>query len=264
MQARVLPAEHAIVLAAGRGSRLQPEEGHKLMVSIRGKRLIDYHLERFETWNVSDVTVVTGYRHDELEEALEGWETPEGMTLHTAVNPAFDASNGLSVLAGFRAAERRESIDASVPFWLTMSDHLFAPQLSQVVARRFPNDRVDAIEGLLAVDSKIETIFDLPDANKVRFDGEADRSTLSAIGKDLDDYDCIDAGLFWCDRGFVEALEEKREMRGDVSTSDAVRRLTSRGAFDCLDIGDCLWQDIDTPEAREHASELASDWMATT
>jgi choline kinase len=262
METSETPARHAIVLAAGRGSRLEPEEGHKLLVSIEGETLLDRHLERFADWNVTDVTIVTGYRHRELEASLEGWETPEGLTLHTAVNPAFDASNGLSVLAGVRGAERNEAVDEATPFWLTMSDHCFEPGLTEVVVESFPTEDRDELEGLLAIDTKIETIFDLPDANKVRRgDGEGGRRSLEAIGKELEDFDCIDAGLFWCDRGFVDALEGERKARGDATTSDAVRQLADREAFYFLDIGDTLWQDVDTPEARGHVSNLVEhDW----
>ncbi|MFW5966757.1 MAG: NTP transferase domain-containing protein [Persicimonas sp.] len=248
---------HAIILAAGFGSRLSPDEGHKILVEIAGKPLLDYHLEQFAALGVSDVTVVTGYRNEALEATLASHALPPGVTLHSAHNPDFETSNGISVLAGVDAAVAKLGGDAALPFWLTMSDHVFDPAL----AARLEGDfvpRLDdrSFEGMLVVDKKLDTIFDMPDANKIALsDGE-----LAAIGKELEAFDRVDAGLFWCAKGFVEALRAERRARGDCSTSDAVRRLAADGAFLFWDIGPHLWQDVDTPEARAHAEKLARDW----
>ena len=43
-------------------------------------------------------------------------------------------------------------------------------------------------------------------------------------------------------------------------TSDAVKRLEAAGRFAFPDILRFLWQDVDTPGAREHAEKLASAW----
>lgn len=255
---RLPTTEHAIILAAGRGSRLQPEEGYKLLVEIDGQSMLDRHLANFERLGVSEVTVVTGYRHEPLDEKIRGWETPGDIDLHVAVNPAFDGGNGISVLAGVDQARRDDGLEAAEPFWLTMSDHLFESAIFERLAERLqPADPGEAdLEGMLVVDSKIETIYDLDDANLVRTSGAGD---LEDIGKDLVEFDVVDAGLFWCSDAFSEALDETRRERGDCSTSDAVRRLADAGTFGLFDLGDGHWQDVDTPGAREHAEQLVGD-----
>ncbi len=247
---------HAIVLAAGRGSRLQPDEDYKLLVEIDGVPMLDRHLAHFERLGVRHVTVVTGYRHRPLGETVATWETDTDIELHVAVNPAFDAGNGLSVLAGIDHARSNEAIEGADPFWLTMSDHLFEATLFERLSDRIDEpERPDeaGLEGMLVVDSKIETIYDLADANKVRTTG---RGELEAIGKELVEFDVVDAGLFWCGGAFVDALEAERESRGDCSTSDAVRRLAEAGSFGLFDLGEARWQDVDTPGAREYAEKL--------
>lgn len=240
---------HAIILAAGFGSRLQPEEGHKILTRVDDRPLLDYHLENFARLGVDDVTVVTGYESDALMAQLAEWSVPHQIELHAAYNPDFESGNGQSVLAGVDAA--RDALgDAATPFWLTMSDHYFEPALFDRLARDWTAGEGTAV--MLAVDHKLETIFDMPDANKLRVDdGE-----LEAIGKELEDFDRIDVGLFWCDAAFVDALESERAERGDCSTSDAMRRLAARGQAEFWDIGACLWQDVDTPEAHAHAESL--------
>ncbi len=140
---------------------------------------------------------------------------------------------------------------AQTPFWLTMADHVFDPSL--FVALRPPQ----GVEGALYVDHKLETIYDMPDATKVRLGEEGE---LEDIGKELEDFNVVDVGLFWCGPGFVRALEDERDARGDCSTSDAVRRLSAQRAFAFPDIGPATWQDVDTPGARAHAETLYAGW----
>ncbi|MFB6263076.1 MAG: NTP transferase domain-containing protein [Bradymonadaceae bacterium] len=256
-----LDMTHAIVLAAGRGSRLDPEEGHKLVVEIGGRTLLSRHLDNFRRLGVRDVTVVVGYRHPPLERAIEEHPVPDGMSVFTAVNPAFDGSNGLSVLAGVRGARRTSGVDRAVPFWLTMGDHVFEPGLFERLAGDLPGAFPDRAGAVLAVDRKIDTIFDLDDANGLAFDGDR----IDRIGKELEgeEMDAVDVGLFGIGEPFVEALEEQRRRTGDCDTSDAVRALDGKGRFATWDVGPHTWQDVDTPQARAHADELARSWEAS-
>lgn len=255
---------HAIILAAGFGSRLQAEEGHKLLVEIGGRTMLSRHLENFHRLGVSRVTVVTGYENKVLAGAISEAEARESITVRCAHNPDFKTSNGISVLAGVDAA-RADMGDHAVPFWLTMSDHLFDPDLFFKLRETFSpaySAGVDNVEGMLVVDQKLDTIFDMPDANKLAFDRDDKTSDarLRAIGKDVPDFELVDAGLFWCGQGFVEGLRAEKRERGDCCTSDAVRRLDARGTFCFWDLDEHLWQDVDTPEARAHAELIAQDW----
>lgn len=254
----ITSTDHGIILAAGRGSRLDPDEDYKLLVEIDGVPLLERHLRNFDRLGVERVTVVTGYRHAPLDAAIRGWSSETDIGLSVAVNPAFDAGNGLSVLAGVDQAERDGAVPSAVPFWLTMSDHLFEPTLFDDLAASLETGETD-LAGLLVVDRDLDGIYDLDDANTLRTGGDGE---LEAIGKDLETFDTVDAGLFWCDTGVVDALDDERRERGDCSTSDAVSTLARRGRFGWWDLGDADWQDVDTPGARERAEELARNWSA--
>lgn len=240
---------HAIILAAGFGSRLQPEEGHKILTRVQGRPLLDYHLDNFARLGVTDITVVTGFESEALMEQLEQWSVPRKIALHAAFNPDFESGNGQSVLAGVDTARERFG-DSATPFWLTMSDHLFDPRIFDRLADDWQPDNDTG--AMLAVDHKLDTIFDMPDANKLRTDDD----TLVAIGKGLEQFDLVDVGLFWCGEPFVAALEAELEERGDCSTSDAMKRLAAHGQADFWDIGAYLWQDVDTPRAHAYAEGL--------
>lgn len=242
--------KHAVILAAGMGSRLAAEEGHKILARVGGRAMIDYHLENFARLGVEHITVVTGYRREELEATLAGWPLPEGMTLGFAHNPDFRLSNGVSILAGV------DQRIGEAPFWLSMSDHLFEPALFDDLAGFMAGESA-AFQGLLGVDYKLASVFDMPDANKIDL-----RDGGFAIGKDLETYTAIDVGFFWCGAGFVQALRAERAQRGDCNTSDAVRRLVAADQFCFWDVQERLWQDVDTPGARAHAEDLIKGWRA--
>ena len=231
-----------VILAAGFGSRLDAPEGHKILAELGGRPLIDWHLEAFARANVEEVVVVTGFNHEALSEALEAWDLPEGMSIRTVFNPKFELSNGVSIL----------SAEAETPFWLTMGDHLIQPDLFDRIGELAEYCGENGVGGALAVDYELDAVFDMPDANKVRLiDGK-----LDAIGKELDDFGCVDVGLFWCGEQFVEALRAELAERGDCNTSDAMRRLDAAGQALFWDVGSAWWQDVDTPGARAHAEKL--------
>ena len=245
--------QHAIILAAGFGSRLQAQEGHKLLAVVGGRNLLAWHLDHFTSLGVTHVTVVTGFRHEALERAVLEASLDADLQVHTAYNPKFDGSNGLSVLAGVERA-RAQFPEQTYPFWLTMADHVFDPKLGAHILEVF--DPAPNTQGALFVDAKLDSIYDMPDATKVL----TREGILQDIGKEIEAFNLVDVGLFWCTPGFVEALDDALAQRGDCSTSDAVTSLSALGAFEFPDIGEHLWQDVDTPGARAHAEKLMTSW----
>lgn len=233
---------HAVILAAGLGSRLDAPEGHKLLAEIGGRSLLTYHLDGFKTLGVEHVTVVSGYKAEDLQQAIEAYETD--LDIRVVVNTDYELSNGLSVLSG----------DPGEPFWLTMADHIFDPAMYEDL-RAFPGN--ENPEGALIIDKKIDTIYDLPDATLLDLTGP----DAFRISKLIEPFDLVDCGLFWADRPFIDALQEALDARGDCSTSDAVKALHAKGTFTLWDIGERLWQDVDTPGAREHAEKLVKTWF---
>ncbi len=104
----------------------------------------------------------------------------------------------------------------------------------------------------LGVDFDIERCFDLDDATKVRVRGHA----IDAIGKELDEYNAIDTGIFRVNALLVRELRGLFERHGDASLSDGVRALASRGKFVTVDVGDARWIDVDTPAAHARAEAM--------
>jgi len=63
---------HALIFAAGRGERMRPltDTTPKPLLRVRGKRLVEYHLERLAAAGVRDVVINTSYLAEQFPVAL--------------------------------------------------------------------------------------------------------------------------------------------------------------------------------------------------
>src|SRR6266404_3863988 len=232
----------AVILMAGIGSRLRPSGNDlpKPLIQIAGRAVFSYTISALERAGIKTIHVITGYNSDVLLAGLQPL-IPAGMELHPIHNAEWKKQNGISVLAA------RPHLHA--PFLLTMGDHLFG---SLIVDRTVQNADLEVLN--VAVDRKLDAVFDLADAMKIKTG--ADR--VVAIGKDLKDYDAIDTGLFVCSTEIFDYLE-RAKCDGDCSLADGVRAMAADGKVRAIDIGDGWWQDIDTPEMLAAAEKALGD-----
>ena len=81
---------HAIILAAGQGSRLRPytNDRPKCMVSLFGKPMLYRQLEVLRAAGINDITLVGGYKADALE--VDG--------VNIVLNPRYAETNMVSTL----------------------------------------------------------------------------------------------------------------------------------------------------------------------
>lgn len=226
---------------AGKGSRLRGATVPKPLVRVGECPLICYLLESLRRRGVTTIHAVVGYEMDVLVAGLRALIPPE-MKLHLVENRDWHKQNGVSLLA----AEQH----VRGPFFLAMSDHIFDSQVVDRLLRL-----ADPSELNVAADRKLETIFDIDDAMKLRTCGDR----VVGIGKDLLDYDAIDTGAFVCPKNVFEYL--RRATRdGDCSLADGVRLMATEGKVRAIDIENAWWQDVDTPEMlREAESRCRSN-----
>jgi len=223
-----------VVLAAGFGTRLAANGSGtalKPLVPVRGRPLIIRAIDSLERIGCRRIVVVLGYESEAIRQAvIDGYRGEAGIVF--AMNERYDLKNGVSVLSA------EPLIDGD--FVLMMADHIVDETVIEC-ARGFRPSPGTA--GLL-VDHKLTSIFDMDDATKVY---ERDGRIIS-IGKQLDDFNCVDTGVFVCTHGLMESLRRHFEKHGDVSLSEGVQDLADRGAMFAIDIGSGVWQDVDTPE----------------
>jgi choline kinase len=231
----------AVVLMAGTGSRLRGSENTiaKPLIPIGGRPLISYAIESFEKAGVKRLHAVVGPNGEELAAAIAPL-LPARMQFRPISNPNWRKQNGISALcAAGKVAE---------PFFLTMGDHLFDPAILPAVVELSASSCLN-----LAIDKKLETIFDLDDAMKVQTSGDR----VVTLGKNLKSYDAIDTGIFLCPEELFDYLC-RAQRDGDCSLADGVRLMAADAKVRAIDIGAAWWQDVDTPAMRTHAEENLS------
>jgi len=235
-----------LILAAGNGTRLRAVSANlpKPLVSFRGRPILEHIIMRAQNAGVEEFVIVLGYRGDLIRDWFERrWRDKARFTW--VENPDYYKSNGISALKARHALHEE--------FLLLMADHLFEAETARTMLRQ----QLAPGEVILGVDPKIDRIFDIDDATKVRRAGER----IVEIGKDLEDYDAIDTGMFLCSPALFHDLDcATRD--GNCSLSDGMRRAASQGRLRALEIGDAEWDDLDTPEALAHAEAEALEYAA--
>jgi len=111
----------SIVLAAGRGTRLQPHTNNvpKCLVELAGVSLLERHAAALRQAGITDITVVGGYRSEAIE--ARGFKVVR--------NPAFDRTNMVETL--FCA---RKLMDGNCDILISYGDIVFETRVIEAIA----------------------------------------------------------------------------------------------------------------------------------
>jgi 1L-myo-inositol 1-phosphate cytidylyltransferase len=237
----------AVILMAGEGSRLRGSDKTflKPFVSVRGRPLISYTLDALLRAGIRTVNFVVGYESERMIAQAKQF-VPSGLSASFIENRDWKKQNGVSLLI---AADR-----VANPFVLTMSDHIFENVIIDHLLDSFAPGFLN-----VAVDRKLDSIFDLDDAMKVQTRG----NKITEIGKNLRDYNAIDIGLFVCPLEIFDYLERAKSVsrKSDCSLADGVRLMARDDKVRATDIGEGWWQDVDTPQMLRHAERQMAKGM---
>jgi 1L-myo-inositol 1-phosphate cytidylyltransferase len=235
----------AVILMAGEGSRLRGSDNTflKPFVPLLGRPLISYALDSLIRAEIKSVDFVVGYESERMIEQVKQF-LPSSLSASFIENRDWQKQNGISLLAA--------AGHVSAPFLLTMSDHLFG---GAVIDRLLDSSEPGFLN--VAVDRKLDSIFDLEDAMKVQTSGDR----ITNIGKNLRHYDAIDTGLFVCPVLIFDYLEQAKSSnrQSDCSLADAVQLMADDKKVQAIDIGNAWWQDVDTPQMLKHAERQMSE-----
>ncbi len=240
-----------LIIAAGKGSRLQSRGECKPLIPLLGVPLIERVIRSAIEAGADEFFVVTGYHGEQLGDFLRGLAERLAIPITPLLNSDWDKDNGLSVLKG------REVLHE--PFLLLMADHLFDPQLVRELTALELGDR----EITLVVDGNTRNpLIDMDDVTRVKLEdnlplqkGNRNNSKkIHDIGKGMADFNGFDTGIFMCSPAIFNALEQSRENNDDTSLSGAVRVLAAEGHAKAI-LTDGFWIDVDDPAAFERAEQ---------
>ena len=220
----------AVILAAGEGSRLGRPS--KPLASVAGLTLLERTVATVRAAGVSRVIVVVGH----AKESVARFVAERRLDVELVENDRFSLGSGSSAAVGGLVAGDR--------FVLMMCDHLVEPEaVARMIACREPF--------AVAVDTQ-PAYGETHEATKVRIANGA----VVAVGRDLDRWDAVDAGIFVCDRSVVETAEHVLAA-GDATWNDVKRRWIAEGRrLEAVDLTGAFWIDVDTPDDVRRAERL--------
>ena len=232
-----------LIIAAGKGSRLQQRGDSKPLIPILGIPLIERVIRAALETGADEFYVVTGYQGDHVCDFLERLGERLSIRITLLVNDDWEKENGLSVL------KARDVLHE--PFLLLMADHLFDPHMfCALTAHALPDGEI-----ALGVDGDTSNpLVDMEDVTRVKVeDGK-----IRDIGKGLADFNGFDTGIFLCSPGIFKALDQSREKDGYSTLSGAVRVLAAEGCAKAIPVSG-FWIDVDDPAAFHKAEKALLD-----
>ena len=232
----------ALIIAAGKGSRLRSVSESKPLTPVAGIPLIEHVIAGAAAAGVREFIVVTGHQAERVEAFLDALAPRLGLAIACVRTSDWNRANGHSVVAGADAI--------GGDFLLLMADHLFDPTIPR---RLFAEERSPKL--ILAVDRDLASpLIDPDDATRVE---TARDGTILRIGKALEPFNAIDTGIFRAGPALVEAIRADVAARGDGSLSAGVQRLADQGRATTMDVAGARWIDVDDPRALAMAEAMA-------
>lgn len=241
-----MPIGKAILLSAGRGSRLLPltAERPKCLVELSGRTILEWQLDTLAAAGISEAVVVTGF----------GTEIVEGLVakrpgVRTLFNPFYHVADNLGSVWMARHELDSETL-------LLNGDTLVSANLLAKVLR--------AQTGPIAVTVDEKHTYDADDMKVLR-----DGDRLLRIGKTIEAFDAESIGLIaFRDEGAALFRDEaERLMRTREGTGSwylrAIDGLAQRGEdVRAVSIAGEEWQEVDYPADVEKALDLTDRWAS--
>jgi L-glutamine-phosphate cytidylyltransferase len=238
---------HAIILSAGQGSRLLPltEDRPKCLIDFAGKSLLAWQVDALAANGVRDITVVTGFCSDRVEQELA---TMANVSARALFNPFYHVADNLGSCWMAREGMRSD-------FIILNGDTLVSPAIVQ---------RLLASSGYpITVTVDVKPAYD---ADDMKVERQGDR--LVAIGKTLtaEQSNAESIGML-AFRGagagrFRQEVEAMMRTPSGVSNwyLRAIDRIAPEGVVGTVSIEGLGWAEVDYPSDLVAAEQLVNAW----
>ena len=215
-----------------------PHGPPKILLNLDGQTLLEHSLNTLSCIGVSRVIIVIGHRGAMIEDFITRKDLAQRHNLCVAWNDRWREGNATSILAA-----RHQLTDEDDRFVVVMGDHIFDPE---------------GLRGFLKVQGDWVGVFD----SAPRFVDMADATkaagcdgNVTAIGKDLTEFQYVDAGMFLCSRRVFPFIEEC--LADGLSTFNEVKqRWITEHALHIFDCRGAFWMDVDTLQDLEKARAI--------
>ncbi len=205
----------AVILAAGDGGRLGDltKDKPKPLIQLLGLSLIERSILTTKQAGIKEFVIVVGYLGDKIKANLRDGEKL-GVKIDYIENTEWQGENGVSVLKAKELLNER--------FILLMSDHIFDARILKELVNYDLRGSV-----ILAVDRREP----LPGDTKVL----ERNGKIVDIGKDIEESNCIDTGIFLCSPKIFFYLEEALK-KGKTELADGIAKAAKTEDVEIFDI----------------------------
>lgn len=231
----------AIIMAAGKGSRLGNLTQPKSFIEIQGIKLIEFNIALLQAYGIRDIIIVTGYQCEKIEELVKDIDG-----IRCVYNPFYEMVN---VLGSFYMAQ--EYLHADTIYM--HADTLCAPEIFETMLK------ADA-DMVLPVEFKTCD----EEAMKVRIESGRVIEISKQIPCEVSEGEFI--GILKIRRNILPDLKRasKEVLKNKDFTSyfeGAIQKLIDWGGYEILAVSteNQFWGEIDFWEDYERASEKISE-----
>lgn len=207
-----------VILAAGKGSRLNAQETNKCLVKVHGKRLIEYNLELSKYINASEILIIVGYNKEYIMEYIG--DSYNGIPVKYIIQePQLGIAHGVL----------KASSNIYDSFFMCLSDEiLISPKIHEQMDF-FNNYKADCVCGV--VKDNVENIQKAYTVNLTK-----ENTIKQIIEKPKEPYNCF-KGTGYCMMGHIMldclASLHKNQYRGEYEMGDWIN-LAIKKKYKCF------------------------------
>jgi choline kinase len=238
----------AIMYAAGTGVRLKSafDDRPKVLLEFGGKSLLDWHLQRLAEAGVQRLTLVTGHRHQLIEQSLVPMNRNTPLHVSLVFNPYFTEGSILSLVASVPALQ---ALPVGEPVLLMDADVLYPAEFLRRLIGSVHHTAllIDRHYSVADDDPVLVPVADGRPFDFVkRWRGEAE-----LVGESIGFFKLAHDAV--CE---LVALAQAMSVEAGRSLSydDVLRRMVQAGRFGYEDVTGLPWTEIDFPADVERAN----------
>jgi len=237
-----IKVKNAVILAAGKGARLDRPDSPKPLVKVGNKSLILWNIEQLQEFGVETIYMVLGFRGEEIKKEL---------TNHPSVTAKIEYiqqedSSKSGMLSSFLSV-----LDCvQTPFFLAMSDLVLEKNPYSLFGDC--DEFGDSIASLVSVDKKY---FNNSGARSQVY---IEDSHIKEIGRDLKDYSGFECGIYCFTKKALMLTKSLLEENLDIENFDVLfKKIAEKNKFQTILLKNSEWFDVNTPATHARAEIFA-------
>ena len=235
----------AIILAAGKGKRLQPYTKNipKCLLTLDKETILEHQINHLKSSEIQEINVVVGFGSDRVEQFLSNYDSL-GIKINTIYNPFWESTNSLFSLWAARA-----ELDSDVV--VLNGDDVFELNVLKLAI---------SCKSEITLPFKVKEEYPQEDMKIKIQDG-----VLVDISTEIKNPDGESVGIRVFRQEGVGILQ--RSLEKEIRTDDfnkkwyvsAIERILQRGhKVNTVDINNLYWHDVDYPHDLENAKQNIS------